>query len=147
MKSVFLYLFLVGIPVMAIAGILHYGGGLEAPPSIGGTWQLALSVSAGAGPACIDVPVGTALEISQSGVYLLLTLKDPLNAQLSGRLDHARVEAVGGLAAAGSCAGHPLALRADLQTESGEPRLVGSLAAAECGACAPVPFRAAPAKK
>ena len=147
MKPILLYLLLVGIPVLAIAGILNYGGRLEAPPPIGGSWQLAPSVPTGSGHACLDIPSGTALEISQSGVYLALILKDPFNARFSGRIEHAQVEATGGAAWASGCFGHPLVLRAHLQTEGGEARLVGSLAAAKCGACSPILFRAAPAKK
>jgi hypothetical protein len=62
MKSLLLYLAIVGIPLAGLFGILHAGNRLEAPPSIGGSWRL-------------DAPSPPGeIVISQSGVHLVVEM-------------------------------------------------------------------------
>jgi hypothetical protein len=60
MKSLLLYLLLVGLPVAGVLGILHAGRGLQAPPAIGGAWRTDAS---GQGPAAEIV-------LAQSGEHV-----------------------------------------------------------------------------
>jgi hypothetical protein len=62
MKSLLLYLAIVGIPLAGLFGILHAGSRLEVPPSIGGSWRL-------------DAPSPPGeIVISQSGVHLAVEM-------------------------------------------------------------------------
>jgi hypothetical protein len=156
MRSLLLYLLLVGIPAAGVAGILRAGAGLEAPASVGGQWTLDVAPSA-ADPRCEPAP-GT-LTISQSGVHLDAALRPGGEARLRGEMrgdtiilasmvpsDDSSNE--GGdcdpaagvrLEAVADGADRPAALRGTL-------RFVG------CAACAPLAFTAtrqapAPAKR
>ncbi len=62
MKSLLLYLAIVGVPLAGLFGILHAGSRLDAPHSVGGSWRLDA-----------PSPPGT-LDISQSGVHLVVEM-------------------------------------------------------------------------
>lgn len=70
MKSLLIYLVLVGGPLAGLFGILHAGNRLEAPPSIGGAWRLESSPPFAAGPEEGE----TMIEISQSGEHVELRI-------------------------------------------------------------------------
>lgn len=110
MKSLLLYLGLVGLPLAGLLGILHLGSRLEAPPAVGGAW----AVTAAPGAALPDT-----LHLSQSGVHLSVTAG---GARLGGRIGG---HAVSAASAAGeeACAA---SLEARVDTAAG--RMAGTLA-------------------
>ena len=65
MKSLPLYLFLVGVPLAGLALILRAGDGLAAPPPIGGAWRVEEGQAL---PAAADT--GRTFAISQSGQHV-----------------------------------------------------------------------------
>jgi hypothetical protein len=65
MKSLLIYLVLVGGPLAGLFGILRAGSRLQAPPSVGGAWRMEAPPFA-AGPD----DAYTVAEISQSGVHV-----------------------------------------------------------------------------
>jgi hypothetical protein len=73
MKSLLIYLLLVGGPLAGLFGILHAGSRLEAPPSIGGAWRMEAPPFA-AGPEEGE----TTIEISQSGEHVELRIDGAL---------------------------------------------------------------------
>jgi hypothetical protein len=85
-RSLLLYLALVGLPLAGLAGILHAGRGLHAPPAIGGAWRVdALSIEQPAPSwAAQAMGAGRVLEVSQSGVHLSVTTAG--GVRMSGRL-------------------------------------------------------------
>ena len=90
MKNVALYILAVGLPILAIFGLLYLGEDLEAPMSVGGTWAIESS------GACDFAPIAKAspaLEISQSGPRLEIELGDAGRTVLHGDLEGARVTA------------------------------------------------------
>lgn len=87
-RSLLTYVFLVGLPLAGLLGVLRAGRAIQAPPPVDGTWR---TIAAGAdprGPAAL-VPVvarrvdPTQLEVHQSGTYLSLDIGA---IHLSGRL-------------------------------------------------------------
>ncbi len=86
-RSLFTYVFLVGLPLAGLVGVLHAGQGLQAPPPVDGTWQTVAAAS-GSGAAALTPLVPPSanpaqLEVHQSGTYLSMDI-GPLH--LSGRL-------------------------------------------------------------
>jgi hypothetical protein len=67
----------VGLPLLGLLGVLRLGRGLQAPPSVDGTWRTD-SGGAGRGLAAL-LPLGRGagpvhLEVRQSGTYLSLEI-------------------------------------------------------------------------
>jgi hypothetical protein len=117
MRSLAVYLALVGIPLLGLAAILRAGARLHAPPSIAGEWRVL------GGPFAID-PATRVLTISQSGEHVdvalgTLSLRgrftgDSLDAERRGMND----------GSFGPCPPH-LRLRARIDTAARPRRLVG----------------------
>jgi len=147
-KAILLYLALVGLPVLGVAGILRLGSRLEAPPDIGGTWRAAFAPAAQLVPPCVELPPdAAAFDVAQSGVHVSVTLNDASRTRLDGKLRGmhlwGRAENLPLLGTARTaCPGAPLELAADLVWDGRESHLVGNLWAGGCAACAPVSFQA-----
>lgn len=124
LRSVALYVLLVGLPLTGLYALLEWGQALVPPPTIGGRWSLAETAS-----ACPGLPATSVLSIEQSGRFLRLRVDDMPFGQ--GRLDDGRVSASVPVALPGC--GDALALEASLD-ETGE-RLVGQLGLPGCKAC------------
>jgi hypothetical protein len=84
------YILLVGIPLLALFGIVDRGRKLRAPISVAGDWTIAANFSSLAGEPCSE-PLARMhdpiLKISQSGSHLILTLDDPQRITLAGRIN------------------------------------------------------------
>jgi hypothetical protein len=127
MKSLLLYLAMVGLPLAGLFGILRAGSRLDAPPSVGGSWR-------------IDAPASASsrtIDISQSGEHVVVEVD---GARLRG-------EVRGDTLVAAAPAGCELRLRIDRAAEP--DRLVGTMGARENGGCAQAAISAArlPASK
>jgi len=70
------YMLLVGVPVLALLGILEAGRSLAAPPALSGDWKLEFDDAACGNRPNLRQP---ALSVSQSGMDALLTLNDGRN--------------------------------------------------------------------
>ena len=129
LKSVALYLILVGIPLAGLFALLDWGRTLVAPPAIGGQWTVAGPTSS----SCPGLPSGAVLSIEQSGRFLRVRIDDmPFG---KGRLDDGRVSASIPVAFPGC--GDALELEATLDDAG---RLVGRLGLPDCDACPPAPL-------
>lgn len=148
MRSVLLYIVLVGLPVLGVLGILRVGSRLAAPPHLGGVWSAGLGPTAQLVPPCVELAHDApAFHVAQSGVHVAVTLNDPSRTEIGARLDGkrlwghaARLPLLG--TARSACPDASLELAADVVGEGGTPSLVGHLWAARCAACEPVSFRA-----
>jgi len=126
------YILMVGVPILALLGILDVGRGITAPPSIGGDWNLefdAASICA-SGLAKVRQP---ALNISQSGTEALVTVNDGRAAAFPVTID-----------------GNTLRSQTVTATITGKPGqrvLDGKLDIAGCGPVAFHAVRRPPAKK
>jgi hypothetical protein len=93
LKTIVLYLLMVGIPLLGVLMILKLGSGLKAPTSVGGDWQLAVADS----PGCLlpgAAAEPTVLRITQSGADLQLSLRDQPGPKLAARLDGQSIRVV-----------------------------------------------------
>ena len=92
-RIVVAYICLVGVPLLALVGILDAGRGLRAPIAVGGTWDIQADLQRLASASCASLAVSQqpVLVISQSGRYLALTLD---RMQGSGRVENTTVSAI-----------------------------------------------------
>jgi hypothetical protein len=96
MKSIFLYVLLVGVPVLAVLGVLRVGQQLRSPIFVGGTWNVERSPKTGAASKCSESFIlsdRTVLTISQSGSRLLLTLDNENRTTLTGEIRNTTITA------------------------------------------------------
>lgn len=143
------YVSLVGLPVLALIGVLRTGGRLTAPPFIGGTWTVESDMKALAAIPCAAAVIhgqAPVLAISQSGRYLYAGLGDPDETSLAGSVEGREI-AIGisnaTAVAAGLCRpDNPVMLAAKLERDKDTATLIGEVTAAGCADCRPVPFRA-----
>jgi hypothetical protein len=125
-KSVALYVILVGLPLAGLIAILDQGQTLVPPPSVGGSWVLASDqtlICAGEHP--VEV-----LAIEQSGRFVRVRLGDMPFGQ--GRIDGDRLHALAPVTLT-SCAGGAAAIEATF-ADAGRV-LVGTIDARGCEAC------------
>jgi hypothetical protein len=126
LRSVALYVVLVGVPLGGLLAILHVGGSIEPPPAVGGKWSVTEDPLA----SCSAWPRGTGLAIEQSGRFLRVRIAggEPHRARMdAGRLrSRLPIET-------GACAGHLATIDASLDPETNA--LVGTVDIHGCGAC------------
>ncbi len=132
-RSIAVYAFLVGLPVLALLGVLQQGRQLQAPPAVDGFWQI------DQGAAC-GLAAGDRFEIVQSGQYVAVSLED--REPLRGRLNDGVLRARGGAreSFAPGCSEGQLELAFRLGPDNG--RLTGTGGFEGCSACPPRPIRA-----
>jgi hypothetical protein len=142
---------LVGVPVAGLLVILRVGRALEAPPSIGGDWQVEARLPAALAPPCaalVRPSAQPALTVSQSGVYLSLTYRGGATAGMDGTLRGDSLFT--GAAPLSRIAprrvrcepGDAITLRARVDRSAGPARMTGVLSLPGCPECGEVPFTA-----
>ena len=147
MRSVLWYIALVGIPVVAILGILRLGERLVAPRAAHGLYSVAFD-STGSG-RCLSALVADhekRLSVAQSGPKLDVTF-GPL--ELFGTIQGERINAATAtkdsalLRAANCLTGDSIALSGALPTRgASDTHWVGNFLFPGCTTCPSVPFRA-----
>lgn len=121
MKSVALYLMLVGIPIAGVVGVLQVGGSIIPPPYVGGTWAVNIVPDSICGsPAGPD---SLTLVVLQSGSHVVVRFDQPTLPKLRGRTS-------GQYFRAGSADGP----RMHAAMKRGENRMRGYLSGVPCGA-------------
>jgi hypothetical protein len=136
------YVLLVGLPLLALAGVLRSGRKLAAPISVDGTWKVELQSDTGHANACnsaMAAAFGSPLEISQSGKSLLISIgKSASDGTIEGTSFVATLPIA-------SCGGaQTVTLTAAVDPKS-DPRLLsGFLSPAGCwsSSCSAIAFRA-----
>ncbi len=145
MKTILIYVLLVGAPLLGLLGILRAGERIVPPRHVGGGWAVEPTFAAALRAACPDLvfpAAGPVLDVSQSGTRAVLTLNDSAATALDARLDGDALSAATAEGTA-ACGGRGLRLMAMLRAEPDPPRLEGALTLPGCPSCAPVPLRAA----
>jgi hypothetical protein len=126
-RSVVIYLILVGLPVLGTSVVLEKGRDLKAPMSVGGEWNLQVWPDS----SCPAIPVDTlSLAVQQSGPRLEIELGG--QARLHGRIDADRFSAFGEDSIRGT---------GRLVRDSAGARLEGMFAGFPCRAAVRTPFR------
>ncbi|HEX8385006.1 MAG TPA: hypothetical protein VF576_02425 [Rubricoccaceae bacterium] len=135
MKSVLLYVALVGLPTLGVLGVIRLGGLISPPPAVGGLWRVE-----GGGAACV-VPGDGVFEIVQSGEYVHVSV--PGRSDVAGRLVRGVLRAQGGARAGISpgCAQSAVTIRARVGQGVAE-RIEGTMGVPGCGGCPPAAFSA-----
>jgi len=152
-RFIIAYIFLVGVPLAAIAGILRAGKGLTAPISVNGVWSMTASSTRLSPGPCGEANSlsNVSLVISQSGKSFSLALDGSAKARGSGVLEGTNLNAPLILTrdltreaalATGCSSAQPLTLTARVDPDSEPHTLNGSLSVDGCSACAPVQFHA-----
>jgi hypothetical protein len=144
------YVLLVGLPLFGLVGILEAGRNLIAPVSVGGVWDLQPDLSVAEAQSCsawLRLARPVALEISQSGRNLALTLstlpKVSLQAELNGTELATDLALPASSRVEGSCtnAGR-LSLKAEVDPKADPQVLSGVLSMPGCPSCGSIRFRA-----
>jgi hypothetical protein len=150
MRSLLLYVFLVGVPGLAIFGVLRVGERLRSPIFVGGIWNVERAGNPGPassyGYSLIN-PDRAVLTISQAGSRLWLTLNDENRTTFEGELRDvtitasiARLGSQTSLGASGFT-GALIQLHATVERGSESDRLSGTLIFSD-SPTAPVTFSA-----
>lgn len=125
LRSLLLYVVLVGLPLAGVTGVAYLGERLEAPASVKGRWQIEVEGAAAEAPACAaSLGEALALTIVQSGPNLRLTFNDVAQTTMAGQ--------VNGLLVTAREASGTLELQATLDRLSQATRLRGTLTASAC---------------
>jgi hypothetical protein len=138
-KHVLLYIAFVGLPLLALVGILQAGRGMVAPVSIGGRWKVdsggKLASAIKCSPTQEADPV--VLRIGQSGQHLRMELRDGENTMFRGKLEGTTMTAE---APAGIAQPPAIQVHADLDRGAQPAVLVGTVDVSKCPG--QIPFRA-----
>ena len=149
MKSIFLYLVLVGLPVLGTVGLLQIGQRLAAPISVAGTWSAQFTLpgssdsSDGDAILCSDPTVFTIL---QSGPNVYLAFDDAHRTKLAGSVDQLTISAsflsreAQGNRNGAARASTSISFRASANRQTEPDRLTGILAFDDGSKRAEVPF-------
>jgi hypothetical protein len=142
------YIFLVGVPLAGIAGILRAGKGMVAPTSVNGVWKLVADADRLIPGPCGEAVMAskTSLTISQSGNFFTLAFDGATEAQGEGAIQGTALKASMLLAqnssGTGCTAAQPLTLTATVDPTSDPRSLAGVISADSCPGCAPISFHA-----
>lgn len=79
---------LVGLPLLALASVLHYGQGMSAPPAVAGYWKVESE-------AVVMAAECGGMRVKQSGTDVTLVFEDARHTTISGRLANRKLLAIG----------------------------------------------------
>ena len=138
MRSVLLYLVLVGPPLLGLLAILQAGGRIVPPRSVGGDWELDSTSVDGAAASCLglepeDGPL--VVHVSQSGTRAEVTFRSASPIHVSAALHGDSLIGRGRQGSASACRAGTVGLRARVQGATGREWLRGVLTAGSCTAC------------
>jgi len=149
MRTVLLYIVIVGLPIAGTSIVLESGRNLQALPAIGGTWTVQTS-SHSTDQGCASPAgsgVATTMIVEQSGENLVLSLPaNPGRPPLIGRLRLVRSDRAGitsiALQEARSHGGALFAFNATIDQTAVPFVMEGTFSAAACDGGRPGTFRA-----
>jgi hypothetical protein len=154
-KLALAYIFLVGVPLLALAAILRAGTHLTAPIAMRGEWSVQADFSPWHGVPCEALLANTPqplLSIDQAGRELTVTLNDPEKTVLTGTIDGftlsttpfaGRTESEPAPGPDPGCVGQrSLSLQAAVNQHGKHRALVGTFQLKGCASCRPIAFSA-----
>lgn len=144
-KAFLLYLAMVGLPLLAVVGVLRLGASATAPPSISGEWHLDGELRANDETPCAFTLSGfrhPSLAISQSGKFLEISLPNANRDLLRGSLTGNEFRAEARPALFGDDVFHLLRISGRIEVDNDGSSLHGVLSMPRRIDCVPVPFRA-----
>lgn len=141
MRSVLLYILLVGLPILAISGVLRAGQRLRSPIFVGGTWSVERQWDTDPDSSCCYSLIsseGTVLAISQSGSRLFFTMNDEKWTTFAGEIRGSTVTATIACRASNASSdvrrmsAVSIQLDATVERRGGSDRLFGTLTCFDC---------------
>ena len=144
------YLCLVGVPLLALLGILRVGRSLSAPRSVAGPWYLEANLGNLPNGACRDLLAHVTqpfMTVSQSGANLQVGMNDPEKTILTGTVRGATVTLnardAGRWESSIPCSDlRQLHFTATIMETQGSRVLQGQFMMGACIECPPIKFRA-----
>jgi hypothetical protein len=146
LHTIVTYLFLVGIPLAGLMGILRIGEGLKAPRPLAGTWVAVEGASHAAWePGCrksadADEEQGPSeLRLEQSGaranVFWPAVRADKFYLTVNGDAIQGKLT----LQSSDGCPGGVMTLRGEVREVNARVRITGELRREDCANCQPIP--------
>lgn len=137
------YIFLVGLPLLALVGVLRSGRHISAPYSVDGAWNIETDTQALNSFSCqpVSVLLRSPLVISQSGTTLQVSFGRS-GAPALGTLDGKTINASMPAEPSQICGNGHIVLSAALDPRSQPRSLTGSISLSDCRNCGPLPFKA-----
>ena len=143
MKTEFLYLALIGISIVALAGVMRIGKSILAPPHVSGVWRITDETGNHAADPCGPPSPGALpleLEIAQSGTVMELVFRGDHPVRTVARLRGDTLFA-SPLEPIPPCTDR-WSLRAQFNEADAPERVTGLWTATDCDECAPRRFTA-----
>jgi len=147
-RFIIAYIFLVGVPLLGIVGVLKAGRHIPAPISVNGTWSVSTdSTRLSPGPCGEANSLSNlSLVILQSGKTLSLAMEGTTKATGFGVLEGTNLKVplilTRDASQAGCASAQPLTLIASVDPNSTPRSLSGSVSVDGCALCTPVAFHA-----
>jgi hypothetical protein len=146
LHTIVTYLFLVGIPLAGLMGILKIGEGLEAPRPVAGTWVAVEGASRAAWEAGCRTSAAAEEEqgpsevrLEQSGaradVYWPAVRAEKFYLTVTGDSIEGKLT----LESADGCPGGVMTLRGEIREVNARGRITGELRRENCADCQPIP--------
>ena len=149
MRNVRIYMLMVGTPLLGVALVLYLGQRIQPQSYIGGAWNVEIDAAALSSSPCAELLTTLkqpALNISQSGRYLLVRLNNRAATTVEGQISGITLRAgpTSGFEAGSTCDGkNAIKFTAELnKAMPGQVQLNGELQIAGCAGCAPLAFKA-----
>ena len=147
------YILFVGVPLLALVGILRAGKHLTAPVALHGDWSVQADFGPWQGVACGVLLINSQplrLRIDQSGSNLTLTLNDPAKTALPATIDGLSLSTtfstgrrVTAPAPVAGCLGsQSLRIQAAVNQHEKQRSLAGTFRLDGCASCPPITFSA-----
>ena len=149
------YILFVGVPLLALVGILRAGSHLTAPVAVHGDWSVQADFGPWQGVPCGALLINSQpllLRIDQSGSNLTLTLNDAAKTALPATIEGFSISTTfptgrGGTAPAprpdsGCLGSQSLRIQAAVNQHEKQRSLAGTFRLDGCASCPPVAFSA-----
>jgi hypothetical protein len=149
------YIIFVGVPLLALVGILRAGKHLTAPVALHGSWSVQADFRPWQGVPCGALLISSQpllLRIDQEGSNLTLTLNDPAKTVLPGTINGFSLSTTfaagrGGTAPAprsdsGCLGSQSLRIQATVNQHEKQRSLAGTFNLDGCASCPPIAFSA-----
>ena len=149
------YILFVGVPLLALVGILRAGRHLTAPLAVHGDWSVQADFGPWQGVPCGALLINSqplVLRIDQSGSNLTLTLNDPARTTLPATIDGLSLSTTFSAGREGTapaprpdagCLGsQSLRIKAAVNQHEKQRSLAGTFNLDGCASCPPIAFSA-----
>jgi hypothetical protein len=145
MRTMVVYLVLVGTPLLGVIGIIRTGERIVASHPVAGVWELDAESTRRLAAPCLSFVFKkepAELLVSQSGTYLDLRFADRSRSSLSGTLRGDSLSGELTLPERATCPGAAVDVRAHITAESGLHRMTGTVSHKGCSECPNTHFEA-----